>query len=169
MENTTKCIIQIIFFFILLSCKTTLDSNKENLTDSKQICKNDESLYLVVKKELLYKDSVDVIYVRIKNSYPEDYPLSRCQKLPFSFLNTMKLKNDSIVKIGDVIDKISFSKFEGSNIYFYDKNKVYALNSAIATWPPFYEVQLDRNSTTIIDSITIKDKINTYRNGMKIE
>lgn len=61
---------------------------------------------------MLFKDSLDIIYLRVKNEQLKGTTeLIDCQKLPYVFIKEMALKNDSIVELKDVVDVSSFEKY----------------------------------------------------------
>ncbi|KZS38923.1 hypothetical protein AWE51_15185 [Aquimarina aggregata] len=169
MENATKIILLFIFTLVFTSCKNKVLGDTDKLVSGNiiQKCENDERLYTSVNTDLLYKNNLNKVYLKRRNEFPKDYPdLNECQKLPYAFIEVLALKNDSIVTISSIIDVESFSRFVGTDIYFYDKNRVYTYNTTTATYPNFYEIELDKKSAKLIDSFSLKDKYRLYKNGM---
>ncbi|WP_055448135.1 DKNYY domain-containing protein [Lacinutrix mariniflava] len=181
MENSKKKLIVSLLLISLffISCITKEKSIiKKEINPNKQIpqdstkCKNDPSLYTEVVKNLLFKDSVSNIYLRIKqenNPSPLSGEITKCEKLHFAFLDYIGTLNDSIAFIKDIVDIKSFNKIKTSNIYFTDRNSVYVYRDHPVSYPPFYQIDINHKNYKIINDSYIKDNSKVYWNGMALD
>ncbi|HEX8577655.1 MAG TPA: hypothetical protein VF677_15315 [Flavobacterium sp.] len=156
---------KLLIFILFISC---VQVSKPNLNSIHTKCANDISLYTAISQNILYKDSLNKIYLKVNNVILDDLiePLSDCQKLPFAFVDEVGLINDSIASIGQVIDVKSFTKIKNTNHYYRDKNRVYYFRTAPVTYPSFYEIEINQLEIRVIDSITISDESSIYHNGI---
>jgi hypothetical protein len=80
------------------------------------------------------------------------------------------LKDSLIYAIDDVVDINSFQLIEGTKCYYYDKNRIYALESdRKVSYPKFVEIEFDLINLIIKDSVTIKDDYRLYFEGFIME
>lgn len=178
MENKTKSIIYfflVVNFFGFANCKKSKTHLKSTLKKVIKIdtikCKNDPSLYSEIISGLLYKNSSSNVYLRRKQvvqKSPLGGELSECEKIPYGYIHIMKTVNDSIIKIGDVIDVKTFKKLSNTDVFYSDKNSIYVFQDSPATYPQFKEIDIDINKMVILDSLYIKDEKNVYWKGIKI-
>lgn len=146
MENKTLTIFFILVAFIF-SCKST----KNNLSNFNK--------YKPTNNSLLFRDSKGKLYFRVEN-------INDSKIKTYHFINKLGLNDDTIIEIDSILDLKTFTKCEGTNIYFVDKNRVYSYGDDPARWPLFNELKLNRESFEIIDSLTIKDNYNKYYKGV---
>ncbi len=185
MENTKKKLItySLLLSFLILGCtskdnsktekKTYLGKNsfKEQFQDTSIICKNDPSLYKEIVKNLLYTDSISNIYLKRKQQNmisPLGGELTKCEKLPYSYIDYVGTLNDSIAFIKDIIKIDSFKRIENSNTYFTDHKYVYAYRDYPVCYPAFYQININPKYNKVIDSFYIKDKLAVYWKGIKV-
>lgn len=136
MENKKKIIyLCLITSIILGSCK--MPEQKKNLQKEKISCANDPRLFQSINSQnLLFKDSLDIIYLRVKNEQLKGTTeLSDCQKLPYVFIKEMALKNDSIVELNNIIDIATFTKY-ANNLYI-DNRRTYYHETETTAYPSF--------------------------------
>ncbi|MCF6350192.1 MAG: DKNYY domain-containing protein [Flavobacteriaceae bacterium] len=178
MENKKKSVIYIFLILIFfIGCKKNVHTqialgNKPNKKIDTIRCKNDSSLYSEIVSGLLYKDSVSNIYLRRKKvmqKSPLGGKLSKCEKLPYGYIDVMGILNDSIVNIKDIIDIKSFKRFSQTDIFYADNNKVYVFQDSPVTFPQFFEINIDVEKVNIVDSLYIKDSKNVYWKGIKVQ
>ncbi len=181
MENT-KSLIKLSFIFLItligaFTCDRNINKDEVIATTSPKYqvpnksvkCANDTTLYKNIKKEILYVDSSNKVYLRRKNTQIEpNVNLSKCQKLPFVFLNDVALLDDSISALEMVVDVATFDRFKDSNTYFRDKNRFYVYRDYPVTYPPFHEIKIDKNNVQLLSEKYIKDNNNVYWNGLSI-
>lgn len=109
-------------------------------------------------EKILYKDTAtNKMYIKLYTDYDKgsDY-----------FSNDLGLTNGKIVTIEQIVDATNFRKIPGTKCYYTDGTRFYAIkNDDQASFPRFIEIKIDQEKLIIIDSISIGDGINTYRNG----
>jgi len=134
-------------------------------------CKNDPSLYTPIIVNLLYKDSLNNVFLRLASD--KKYLLSfkntlnKCQKIPYHYLESIVTLDDSLTTLKNIVDHKSFAKHKNTNIFYYDKKRTYAFQDSPATYPQFSEIDIQQGIP--IDSLYIKDKKNVYWKGIKIK
>jgi len=172
-----------LFSFSIFSCTPKQGSKKEKmdgvLIDSLKTlekdtikCNNDPKLYTEIVENLLYKDSISNVYLKRKQLNmvgPLGGELTKCEKLPYAYLDEVGTSNDSIGFISDIVDVISFKRLEKTDTYFIDTSSVYAYRDDPVGYPPFYQIDIDQKHSTVIDSFYIKDESKIYWKGIKIK
>lgn len=160
----------ILFLLLIVSCQNNNKHSKNlNSLNKETNCINDSTLYTSINKNLLYKDSLGEIYLKVKNEIIDDSKntISECQKLPFIYLKEVVLVNDSIANISDIITVNSFHKLNNS-MYYSDENRIYALRTNPVTYPPFFEINLNAKNIKVLDSLSITDGNSKFINGEKL-
>lgn len=94
--------------------------------------------------------------------------LSECEKIPYGYIDVMATLDNSIVEMKDILYVKSFKQFGQTDIFFYDKNSVYAFQDSPATYPQFSEINIDSQEASIVDSLYIKDPKNVYWKRIKV-
>lgn len=188
MENTAKivCGLFLAATLFFVSCQNNKrDKNvavaqvqEELVPDTTKFIKNQDSIkcannpirFTITKNHLLFRDSLSGLYLRRKNNVPinPDRPLSKCQKLPFGFVNAMVLLNDSVVTIDDILDLDSFKKLRNTDVFYKDEKKTYAYQEDPVSYPAFSEIEVNPEKVRIIDSLYIKDNITVYFQGIRL-
>jgi|GEM_PF-5618281 len=148
MENKTLIQLLILALF-LFSCKST-DKNLIHVDKYKSTSNN-----------LLFRDSRGRLFLKKTNTDTKE------KKELYYFIDEMLLIDNTIIKTDSILDKKTFVKCKGTNIYFIDKNRVYSHSDDAARWPVFIELNLNRDNFKIIDSLTIRDNSNQYHKGYK--
>jgi hypothetical protein len=159
---------RLVVLVLLASC---VQDSGPSLNSDNSKCANDINLYTAVNKNILYTDSLNRTYLKVNNITLDNpvIPLSKCQKLPFVFINEVGLADDSISGLEHIIDVKSFVRIKNTDHYYSDKNRVYFYRVSPVTFPRFYEIEINQSDIKVVDSITISDKLKTYRNGILIK
>ncbi|MDO5656397.1 MAG: hypothetical protein Q4G27_09690 [Flavobacteriaceae bacterium] len=109
-------------------------------------------------EKILYKDTIThKVYIKLDTDSDKrsDY-----------FSNDIGLTSGKIVSVEQIVDTANFRKIPETKCYYTDGTRFYAIkNDDQASFPRFIEIKIDQEKLIIIDSISIGDGINTYRNG----
>lgn len=129
-----------------------------------KVGKEQKSIFIPIKEDILYKDSINSIYLKTSSVF------IGTDSIYYEYYNHVSYdkENDSLIELKNIIDVKTFDYLNGSNVFYKDKNYMYVYQKYPATYPPLKIIEINPNKAVIIKNDYIKDDKNVYFLGMKI-
>lgn len=145
-----------VLLVLFLACK---QEEKKAITETK---KNEVSKFVELKENLVYKDSNNAIYLKIKR------PIIGTDSIVDFYEKRVGINDSVTIDLGKVIDVNSFNRLGNSEGFYKDKNNVYVFQEFPATYPQFKVIDINPSQAVVFRNEYIKDKENVYFLGIQI-
>lgn len=139
-------------YYILISCLLLFSCEKKTVPVITNTLESHQ--YILIKDDLLFKDNINNIYLRVNEVFPGTDSL-------YSSYYDYLTKDGHYFALKDIIDIDSFHQIDNTQ-YFKDKRAVYAYQQFPPRFDPITIIEINPEKFELLPDNYIKDDKNVY-------